>query len=217
MPKRRDANNGRREAQWDATTDRILEGALSRFEMFGIRRSRVEDVAQAAGLSRVTVYRRFPSKDALIQAVILRESDRFFVEIDALIEQFGSFQTRLVEGFAFALTYVRAHPLLSRMLASEPESIVPYLTIKGGPILEAARVALAERLGREVAEGRLAPIDIQVAAELLVRIVQSFLLTPKSLAALECQDDARTFARRYLAPALLADPGTALPPSVRAT
>ncbi|MCQ7029827.1 TetR/AcrR family transcriptional regulator, partial [Escherichia coli] len=58
-------------------TDRILDGAMSQAEEFGLRRFTMDDVARRVGVSRVTVYRYFPKKDQLIEAILLRELRRF--------------------------------------------------------------------------------------------------------------------------------------------
>jgi AcrR family transcriptional regulator len=186
----------------DDTADKILSGALAQFEDFGIRRTTMEDVARRVGMSRVTIYRRFSNKDALIEAVLLRECARFFVALDAAVAELPTTDERLVEGFAFTLEFLRNHVLLGRLLATEPEALVSHLTLDAGPIVRTAREFLADRLGREVSEGRLEPLDVEVAGELLVRLVLSFLLTPESIVQLDGPQAARDFARRHLAPSL---------------
>lgn len=188
--------------EYGLATENILEAALRQFEDFGLRRTTIEDIAQRAGVSRVTIYRHFENKEALVEAVILREARAFFERLDATVERFDTTDERLVEGFAFSLSEARAHVLLNRLLRTEPGTFLPYLTIEAAPLLAAARGFVAEGLGREVEEGRLPPLDVEVAAELLVRLVLSFLLTPESAAPLATEADARQFARRYLAPAL---------------
>jgi AcrR family transcriptional regulator len=162
----------------------------------------MEDVARRSGLARVTIYRHFTGKEALAEAVVMRECQRFFAALDAAVAQHDDIDDRLVEGFAFLLDYLRSHALLTRLLSTEPESLLPLLTVEGEPVLAAARSFLAERLGHEVEEGRLPPLDVEVAGELLARLGISFLLTPASAAPLRTPSEARRFARRYLAPAL---------------
>jgi AcrR family transcriptional regulator len=190
----------------DETAERILAGALSQFEDFGVRRTTMEDVARRVGMSRITIYRRFSTKDAVVEAVLLRECAGFFAALDAAVADLPTTDERLVEGFAFTLEFLRAHVLLNRLLTTEPDSVLSHLTLEAGPIVGAARQFLADRLGREVAEGRLQPLDVEVAGELLVRLVLSFLLTPESVVKLDDPQAARDFARRYLAPPLHVSP-----------
>lgn len=187
----------------DKTIQKILSGTLALLEEFGLRRLTVEDIARRIGISRVTIYRRFANKDTLVRAVLLRELRRFFAAIDETVAGLETTEERLTEGFAFALQFLNNHALLNRFLRSEPELLLPHLTVDAGPVLAAAREFLAEHLDREIAERRLAPLDTQIAAELLARLVLSFFLTPESAASLRSSDEARRFARTYLAPVLL--------------
>src|SRR4051812_31757905 len=100
----------------DATTERILAAALTQFESFGVRRTTMEDVARRARVSRVTIYRRFPGKERLVEAVILREAHRFFAELEAAVVRLDSVEDRIVEGFARTLAAAREQRLLNRLL-----------------------------------------------------------------------------------------------------
>lgn len=186
----------------DGTTRRILESTLALLQEFGLRRTSLEDVARSVRMSRGTIYRRFGSKDLLVRAVLLRELRRFFKAIDAKVSAMETTEDRVAEGFAFALEFLNDHALLNRFLRTEPELLLPYLTLDAAPVLDAARQFLAERLQQEVDQGRLSPLDTEIAGELLARLVLSFFLTPNTVAPLQSADDAREFARLYLVPAL---------------
>lgn len=190
----------------DGATRRILEGTLALLEDFGLRRTTLEDVARRVRMSRGTIYRRFASKDVLVRAVLLRELRRFFKAIDEKVAEIDSTEERLAEGFAFALQFLKEHALLNRFLRTEPDLLLPHLTVDAAPVLDAARQFLAERLDQEIEHGRLSPVDTEVAGELLARLVLSFFLTPQTVAAVATPDDARRFARLYLAPALRTPP-----------
>ena len=62
--------------------DRIASAALDQFAEYGIRRSTIDDVAKRAGVSRVTVFRRFTNKEHLVEFVIAREIRRGVHELD---------------------------------------------------------------------------------------------------------------------------------------
>ncbi|WP_010585128.1 TetR/AcrR family transcriptional regulator [Schlesneria paludicola] len=55
-----------------ATPDRIIDSAFQTFSQRGVLKSSLEDVATAAGLTRVTIYRHFSNKEALVAAVCQR-------------------------------------------------------------------------------------------------------------------------------------------------
>ncbi|MFI0238619.1 TetR family transcriptional regulator [Streptomyces sp. NPDC016845] len=186
----------------DHTARRILDAALEQFTLLGLRRSSVDDVAKRAKVSRVTVYRRFQNKDTLVEEVLLRELGRFFQRLDAAVAVLPDMKERVVEGFVVALRHTRAHPLFGGLLRVEPELVLPFFTVQGGPSLSVTVEYLTDRLRRaQQAEGR-PDGDLRPVAELMVRVAVSFLLNPVSCIELEDEDQARAFARRYLAPLL---------------
>lgn len=184
----------------DALSEQILDAAREQFMTFGLRRSTVDDVAKQAGVSRVTVYRRFGNKDSLVSACLLREYRRFVVEVDRAVAPLPTTEDRIVEGFVTVLRHIREHPLVGGLLRLEPEIMLPFLTVESGPALIAMRGYVAGRL-REArrAEGR-ADADPAPVAELMVRITVSFLLNPVSCFELDDDEQLRSFARGYLVP-----------------
>ena len=56
----------------------ILDTARTVFETYGVRRANIEDVAARAGVSRSTIYRRFPTKEDLFLHVVRREAELSF-------------------------------------------------------------------------------------------------------------------------------------------
>jgi AcrR family transcriptional regulator len=177
--------------------DLILDAAVGELRDYGLRRTSVDNVARRAGLSRATVYRRFESKNVLVQAALVRESARFFGEIVAAIGPLPTAEERLVEGFVVGLRKVRTDALLTRLLVSDPEELVPYLTLRGAGVIAAA----SEFLVSQYAEvGGTMTRDPRVLAEMLVRLAISFTLTPDGSIAVADDNAVRDFARGYLVP-----------------
>ncbi len=180
----------------DAVGESIVDAALEEFLVYGLRRTNVDVVARRAGVSRATLYRRFDGKDALVQAVLVRESRRFFAGIAAAVDGLESAQERLVEGFVVGVRYAREDRLLNRLLASDPEALLPYLTTNGELVVAAARDFLV-RQAPEVPAADRTPAGV---AEVFVRLAISFTLMPGGAIPLDTDDDVRAFARGYLAP-----------------
>ncbi|XVQ12873.1 TetR/AcrR family transcriptional regulator [Spirillospora sp. CA-255316] len=174
---------------------RILDAALAEFETYGLRRVSVEDVAKRAGVARTTIYRRFTNKEQLLQAVILRECRRFLTSIAEATENLPTPEDAIVEGFVTGLRAARTHPLMTRVLQSEPEAFLPQLSMNGGAVMLAARDILADRLRRARPDDRE---DYAAVAEVLLRVALSLLLVPGGGLALDDEDDIRAFARSYL-------------------
>jgi TetR/AcrR family transcriptional regulator, repressor for uid operon len=166
----------------------------------------MEDVARRAGVSRMTVFRRFASKQRLVEVVIAREVHRGMQELDLLWEGAETLEDRLVAGFEFAGRYVRGHPLFDRLLRSEPDVLLPPLTLDGGPVLELYRSLIANRLQAEVDAGRAATADIDGVAEVIARLAISLLLTREGTITLEDPHSVRRLVNLTLLPMLQPHP-----------
>lgn len=187
----------------DEASERMLSGTVDQIEDFGVRRFTIDDLARRLNVSRVTIYRRFAKKSRLLEAAMQYELRRLLRAIDAGIEEAQTLEERLVEGFASSLMVLRGHRLFNRLLHTEPELILPVLTVRGGPVIAASREFIAG-IARQEADVDFDEEQLDVLSELLARAVLSFLLTPQSVVSLETPEEARTFARRYLAPVLQA-------------
>jgi TetR/AcrR family transcriptional regulator, repressor for uid operon len=192
----------------DTLFDRVAAAALDEFAEHGIRRTSMEDVARRAGVSRMTVFRRFESKQGLVEVVIAREVRRGMEELDQLWEGAETLENRLVEGFAFAGRYVRGHPLFERLLRSEPEVLLPPLTLDGGPVLKLYRAMIARRLRAEVNAGRAATPDVDGVAEVIARLAISLLLTRNGDITLDDPESVIRLVKLALLPMLQPQGGT---------
>ena len=186
----------------DTLFDRVAAAALDEFAEHGIRRTSMEDVARRAGVSRMTVFRRFASKQRLVEIVIAREVNRGMQELDLLWEGAQTLEDRLVAGFEFAGRYVRGHPLFDRLLRSEPEVLLPPLTLDGGPVLELYRSLIAHRLQAEVNAARATTPDIDGVAEVIARLAISLLLTRDGTITLDDPQSVRRLVNLTLLPML---------------
>jgi len=186
----------------DALFDRVAAAALEEFAEHGIRRTSMEDIARRAGVSRMTVFRRFASKQRLVEVVIAREVHRGMQELDLLWEGAETLEDRLVAGFEFAGRYVRGHPLFDRLLRSEPDVLLPPLTLDGGPVLKLYRSLIANRLQAEVNAGRAKTEDLDGVAEVIARLAISLLLTRDGTITLDDPHSVRRLVNLALLPML---------------
>jgi TetR/AcrR family transcriptional repressor of uid operon len=186
----------------DATVDRVAAAAFDVFAEYGIRRATIEDVARRAGVSKMTVFRRFESKQGLVGVVIAREIRRGMVELDGAWEREHDLEQRVLLGFTFAIDFVRGHALFDRLLRSEPDVLLALLTIDGSAALSLYRELIAQRLHAEVLAGRAAPADVDQAAEVLARLAISLLLTREGTISLDRDDTIVALVRNVLLPML---------------
>ncbi|MFI9509208.1 TetR/AcrR family transcriptional regulator [Nocardia sp. NPDC052566] len=180
----------------------VLDAALLAFLDFGIKRTSMVEVARRCGLSLATLYRRFASKTDLIQAVGLWQARQFIANVDGAlqkqIDQDASAEDQIVELFVAFLNGLRGNKLLDRLLQTEPEIVLPYLTVRGAPVIELGRDYLAEFIARLQREGKLPDYDPEPLAEMIARTALSLALTPQTVIPLGDDDAARRFARDHV-------------------
>src|SRR5689334_2089035 len=195
----------------DDAAGRIAAAALEQFAELGIRRSTISDIARRAGVSKMTVFRHFTNKQGLVEDVIARELHRALAEIDRRWGAGSTIEERLVEGFGFAVSFVRGHPLFGKLLRAEPDMLLPLLTVDGAPLLALYRTLIAERLQPEIDAGRAAPANVDQASEVIARPAISPIPTRDRAITLHDPSTIAALVRDTLLP-MLRLPDTTSPP-----
>ncbi|MFI8946720.1 TetR/AcrR family transcriptional regulator [Streptomyces sp. NPDC053750] len=191
----------------DGVTTRLLDAAYEQFCRVGIKRSTMMDVAQLAGVSRITVYRRFATKDQLVAQVVRREFRRYFDRFIVDIQGAETVADRVVLGFVSSLRAIRGNRLIGGLMAVEPDAVVPSMTGDGGRTLSVVQRFVASRLRQEQLAGHVASdVDIELVAEMMVRVSASFLVIPSHVVDLDDEAELCTVARRFLVPMLGSPP-----------
>lgn len=192
--------------QIDDTDDiraRILDAANQRFQHWGIDRSTMEDVAKQAGVSRITVYRRFTTKEELVEQVIQREFRRYFGTFLHDIATASTVADRVVLGFVSSLRAFRGNPLIGSLITAEPGHFVLSLIGDDGRAVTMVSQFVAHQLRREQHAGHIsADLRTDLVAEMMVRICASFLAIPSRLVDLDDEKQLAALAREFLVPML---------------
>jgi AcrR family transcriptional regulator len=171
------------------TRDRIVDAAFRAVERFGLSRFTMDDVARMAGVARQSVYRYFDSRDALIVALVFREEEAFIEGVREAHSRHEDLEDATAEAILFCLRAAREHPLLDRLLESEPDALLPYLTTRGGGVIGRARAVIEELAAQRKGVN---PELVHRTADLAVRAIVSYTLTPSDDPP---EDVAREIAR----------------------
>ncbi len=160
----------------DART-RILDATVEAATIHGLVRLSITDIAQRAGVSRVTLYRYFSSKDDLVAASVLREATAIIDAALAAAAPLDRPAEALEAGILATLTALRAHPLLDRLIRTEPESLTPLLIADGGPVVGLVRSAISGLVESKL--GALDDVTARRLSDIIGRLLISFaLITP---------------------------------------
>ena len=160
----------------EVTRGRILDAAFACAGRFGIGKLTMSDVARESRLSRQTVYRYFPSKHDLFMALVIREEQVLFTQLQDAIAPHRELRPAVEAAFRTMLRAMRAHPLLDRVMATEPQELLPYLTVEANPVRDMG-IRVMEQVFSERMEG-VSPMLAHRAAEICSRLITSYAIQP---------------------------------------
>jgi AcrR family transcriptional regulator len=100
--------------------ERLLEQGYKQFSAYGLKKTNIEELAQAAGISKGAFYIFYASKEALFMDVLERTEERFRQEVLAAIDLPGpSPRARLFAVLKKAFDLLKTMPLLQFLTGSD--------------------------------------------------------------------------------------------------
>lgn len=181
------------------TRDRIVERAAELTTQHGWAWVTMSKLADAAGVSRQTVYNEIGNKPALAEAMILGELARFLELVnrafddhpDDLVDAIRAASSAVLE---FAQDNKLLHAVVSATHGADTE-LLPLLTTHSESLLGVAKMVVDERI-----EGYAIGLDadrLDAAVDMVVRVVLSHVMQPSATPA-ETADDIAWIAARVL-------------------
>ncbi len=151
-----------------------MDAARACVEDFGVRRTTLTDVARRSGVSRPTVYRRWPDATTLVADLLTRELRRILLE-----EGFSSgdqagenVRVRLVRHAAGVARAMLAHPLFTRIVDTEPELLTTYTFQRLGTSHRVALELVEPIISEGQRDGSVRTGDPEVLARFVLVTVQ---------------------------------------------
>jgi TetR/AcrR family transcriptional regulator len=136
----------------------ILAAALALFSRSGIHGTRLEQVAEQAGVSKTNLLYYYPSKEALYVAVLQQILDIWLAPLKAFREDFAPL-VAIKEYIRLKLEVSRDHPQASRLFCLEMLQGAPLLKAELTGDLKALVDAKSTIIAGWVESGKLAPVD----------------------------------------------------------
>jgi AcrR family transcriptional regulator len=183
--------------------DALLDAARDCVLAVGLRRTTLTDVARRAGVSRMTMYRRWPDMATLMADVMTREWST--LAVTAAAEAVGeTARERIVDGMVRGVRSLRDHPMFRRVVELDPEVLLPYLVDRRGSVQDALLAQSTASLTAGRADGSLRDADPALLARTALLTAHGFVIsaaTMTDLVSAEALDDElRLLLDRYLRP-----------------
>jgi AcrR family transcriptional regulator len=131
------------------TPERILEVTEDVLRRFGLAKATVVDVARALDVSHGSVYRHFPSKASLRQAVAKRWLDRVSLPLEKVAQESGPAPARL-ERWLRTLCLAK-----QKKVSEDPEMFATYLTLarEACAAVKAHKEGLVDQVAAIISDG----------------------------------------------------------------
>lgn len=160
-----------------ASADAIVTAACRLLAELGSdERLTISAVAEEAGVSRPTLYRWFPTREDLLEAISLHQEERFYEGLAAALEAQTTAAERLDAALRYLVTYLD-ETLGAASVMREPAFVLRSLAAS----LPKQRGTWARLVGDalvRVPAVRAKDISVEQAAELFLRLAYSHYLVP---------------------------------------
>lgn len=161
--------------------DAVLDATRACVLAVGVRRTTLTDIARRAGVSRMTLYRRWPDVRTIVGDLMTRE----WIAVAAGVapsDGSGTLREQLVQSLVDGVRAFRAHPLLRKIVEVDPELLLPYVLDRRGASQDAFLQSFEETLRAGHRDGSIRRGHPVRQARALLLVAQSFALSAPTMA-----------------------------------
>ncbi len=180
--------------------DALLDAARECVLAVGVKRTTLTDVARRAGVSRMTLYRRWPDMQTLFADLTTRE----WLAVAGDASAADATPAGVAVAVVAAVTALRGNPLFARIVAVDPELLLPYLLTRRGRAQDAFLDLVTAAIVKGRRDGRIRDAEPALLARTVLLTAQGFALSARTMtdrASLRRLDaELRLQVERYLAP-----------------
>ncbi|HEY4022760.1 MAG TPA: TetR/AcrR family transcriptional regulator [Pseudonocardiaceae bacterium] len=184
--------------------DTLLDAARTCVLSVGVRRTTLTDIARQAGVSRMTVYRRFADVTSVMAALMTREFTALLSEAAESAAGWPDARGQLVASTVAGVRALQANPLMISVLERDPELLLPYLVERIGSTQRLIEAVLVERIKAGHRDGSVRAGDPARQARAIFLTGQSFVISHRAATADQDGDallaELGTLLDRTLAP-----------------
>lgn len=179
----------------------IVTVAAATFERLGLRRATMDEIAEAAGVARKTLYNYFDNKPKLVGEVIEHESARVAAAAHAALDFSAPPEDLIVDAAMIQLELARDSKYVEMLLRRDAVPITARVVEQSERIARVQRRFWAPILEPLRATGRLRVDDLDEVVEWLT--FNHLVLLTRPATFRNDPDTTRHMLRTYLVPALL--------------
>jgi AcrR family transcriptional regulator len=175
-----------RKRRKEARPSDLTAAALGLFVEKGFAATRLEEVAQRAGVSKGTLYLYFDSKEALFKAVIQEGIVPALVEGEARLTRHAETSFELLEdllGIIWARIGETAYAGIPKLIVGEAGNFPEVAQFYYENVIRRGRALVGAALERGMASGEFRDMDIETTIEVVIAPVLMLLIWRFSMAS----------------------------------
>lgn len=157
-----------------------LDAARESILAVGWSRTTLTDVARRAGLSRMTLYRRWPEMNALLGDLMTREWVAL-VALQSSSPDSANHRDRLVGAITSTVRALRENELFTRIIELDPQMLLPYLLERQGRSQELVLGMLEAEIEAGQAAGEIRQADPRLLARSVLLAAHGFTLSTQTM------------------------------------
>lgn len=162
----------------DSLDARIIDAAADCVIAFGVERVTLAEIARRAGVSRPTVYRRWPDTQAILAALLTARITNSLNEVAVD----GTDREAIVKRMVGMAERLRDDEVIMSVLSSAPALAMVYISQRMGTSQQILLEVLAGALATAQADGSVRPGDPRQLAAMCLLIVQSAIQSAQMVA-----------------------------------
>jgi AcrR family transcriptional regulator len=182
--------------------DKLVAAAGECIDRGDIGQTTVGEIAESAGVHRVTFYRNFPDKESLVVEVLVRRAAPVLDHAAQTLRAGDFFPRGLIEAMATAISEVRSTPGLAAALGLYPTDDAPRTAGTSERFLQRAIDITGPHL---VSAQRAGLVRNDIPADEIVEWLLQVCLANLLLRPDDSIDETRRMLKRFIVPALKAD------------
>lgn len=160
--------------------DAVLDAATACYLRYGVAKTTAADIAEAAGTSRATLYRRHGTHEEILLRVLTRESQEMFVDAEAHLDalDLATPADRTVEGMVFCIGEIRTRPVHAAIFTTESAAWVASRAIRTTALRHLGETGIRPLFEPALAAGAVTEGQLDDLVEWILRILLSYASVP---------------------------------------
>jgi AcrR family transcriptional regulator len=156
----------------------VLDAAARCYLRFGVAKTTAADIAEEAGVSRATLYRRFGSHETIFLDLLTRESTDMVADADRHLAGIEDPAERLLEGMLFSIEEIQRRPVHGAVFGGDARAWAATQAIQTEALQRIGQACVRPLLGSSLVDESASEQDTADLVDWILRILISYAAVP---------------------------------------